>query len=217
MAYISFEHFDDRPEAIAVVKRFLDDYSSARALVIDSRDNHGGAFDMMGLLANQFFADRRLLANMDMTRSVVEEFGAPFPVDGKTMIKIDGPAGLVRFQHWAVPAADHREWFKVPIYYLTSRRTFSAAEHFAMVLKSTGRATLIGEATGGGNHFGGTEPVGGGLEIFVPIGRTTDPKTGRDWEGVGILPNVGMPADRALDEALRRIHAGTDARRAASY
>lgn len=204
VAYLSFEHFDDRPEAMAAVAGFLRDYRGARALVIDSRENHGGAFDMMGLLANHLFGKTRHLADMDMAAAVVATFGAPFPIDGRTMRRTNGPEGLVRFQHWAMPAAD-RAWAGVPVYYLTSKATFSAAEHMAMILK--GRATLIGETTGGGNHFGGTEPIGDGLEMFVPVGRTSDPKTGQDWEGKGVAPDVAVPAAAALDEALRRIDA----------
>jgi hypothetical protein len=211
VAYVSFEHFDDRPEAIAVLNRVFKDYASAKALIIDSRRNHGGAFDMIGLFANHLFGEPRHLANMDIARSVVDEFGAPFPVDGQILRRTEGPAGLARFEHWAVPAAAEPAWSRVPVYYLTSRETYSAAEHMAMILKMSGRATLIGETTGGGNHFGGTEPIGGGLELFVPIGHTTDPKTGRDWEGVGIAPDVVVPADDALLEALRLIKASQSA------
>jgi hypothetical protein len=207
VAYISFEHFDDRPEAIAVLNRVFKDYASAKALIIDSRRNHGGAFDMIGLFANHLFGEPRHLANMDIVRSVVDEFGAPFPVDGQILRRTEGPAGLVRFEHWAVPTRADPAWSRVPVYYLTSRETYSAAEHMAMILKMSGRATLIGETTGGGNHFGGTEPIGGGLELFVPIGHTTDPKTGWDWEGVGIAPDVVVPADDALVEALRLVNA----------
>ena len=63
---------------------------------------------------------------------------------------------------------------------------------------------MIGEATGGGNHFGGTEDVGSGLEMFVPIGRTTDPATGADWEGHGVAPDVAVAAVAALETALAR-------------
>lgn len=207
VAYLSFEHFDDRPAALAILRRFFTDHGDARALVIDSRGNHGGGFDMLGIIANQLFARPRHLADMDMARAVVETHGVPFPVDGTVLRRIDRPPHQVRFEHWAAPSPDPR-WFAKPVFYLTSHETFSAAEHLAMVLKSTGRATLIGETTGGGNHFGGTEPVGSGLELFVPIGHTTDPQTGRDWEGVGIAPDVTVPAASALDEALRRIAAG---------
>lgn len=213
VAYLSFEHFDDRPVAMDAIGRFLVEYSGARALVIDSRANHGGAFDMLALLVNHLFAASRHLANMDMASAVVREYGSPFPVDGKTVIRAKGPPGMDRFEHWAVPARDNEAWFAVPVYYLISHETFSAAEHLAMVLKSNHRATLIGQTTGGGNHFGGTEPVGGDLELFVPVGRTTDPVTGRDWERLGIAPDLSVPSEEALDVALRLVH---EARRMSS-
>ncbi|WP_375390643.1 hypothetical protein [uncultured Sphingomonas sp.] len=40
-----------------------------------------------------------------------------------------------------------------------------------------------------------------------PDSAAIDPATGRDWEGVGTAPDVAVPADRRLDEALRRIRA----------
>ncbi len=203
VAYIAFDHFSDEPAAVAALNDFLHTYGGARALIIDARRDRGGSFPMLGILGDHLFGERRILANMDVSAKTVEENGVPFP-EGPELRRTAAPAGLVRFQHWSVPAADAR-LFGVPVYYLTSRRTFSAAEHLAMVLKSTGRATLIGEATGGGNHFGGTEEVGAGLEMFVPIGRTTDPTTSKDWETTGVAPDVAVPADAALDEALKRI------------
>ncbi len=133
-------------------------------------------------------------------------------VDGAMMRRLPGATGLVRFQHWAVPAHTAR-WSTIPVFYLTSAKTFSAAEHLAMVLKSTGRGILVGETTGGGNHFGGTEPVGDGLELYVPVGRTTDPTTGRDWEGTGVEPDVRTRAADALAVAVRMIDGVTVAGR----
>jgi C-terminal processing protease CtpA/Prc len=43
------------------------------------------------------------------------------------------------------------------------------------------------------------------LVAFIPVGRTFDPDTGKDWEGTGIEPDVKVPADQALDTALRLI------------
>jgi len=40
----------------------------------------------------------------------------------------------------------------VPIFVLTSHRTFSAAEEFTYNLKHLNRATIVGETTGGGAH-----------------------------------------------------------------
>jgi C-terminal processing protease CtpA/Prc len=74
----------------------------------------------------------------------------------------------------------------------------------ALAFKHTGRATLIGETTAGANHFGGFERIGGGLAVFLPVGRTIDPATGKDWEGTGIVPDVAVAPTLALQEALER-------------
>lgn len=42
---------------------------------------------------------------------------------------------------------------------------------------------------------------------FVPNGRTFDPDTGIGWEGSGIEPDIAVPADDALAEALRLVGA----------
>lgn len=89
-----------------------------------------------------------------------------------------------------------------PVYYLTSRRTASAAEHLAMAFKRTHRATLIGEKTAGAGHFGGVEDIGNRFAAFIPVGRTYDPDDGWGWEGHGITPDITTHADEALSMAL---------------
>jgi C-terminal processing protease CtpA/Prc len=95
----------------------------------------------------------------------------------------------------------------VPVYLLTDS-TASACEHLALALKATNRATLVGNTTRGAGHFGSTRPfAAGNLEVFLPVGRTYDPATGRDWEGAGIEPDVSVPAERALHRALAELGA----------
>ena len=206
VAYIKFRGFSDSPATAAALKRFLVEHKDARALVIDSRDNGGGSFPVLGILGDALYDREQPLVAMDLAKSVYDTFGSPWEPCPELRAAA-APAGLVRQVHWSVPARAAAPLGKVPVYYLTSKRTFSAAEHMAFALKVTGRATLVGETTGGGNHFGGMEPVGAGLEMFVPTGRTSDLKSGRDWERVGVAPNIAVPADQALDEALRRIGA----------
>jgi len=45
--------------------------------------------------------------------------------------------------------------------------------------------------------------MGNGYAAFIPVGRTFDPDTGESWEGTGVKPDVAVPADKALDEALK--------------
>ena len=52
---------------------------------------------------------------------------------------------------------------------------------------------------------GGIVPLDGDMTFaaFIPVGRTFDPDTNEGWEGTGVKPHVEVPADKALDEALR--------------
>ena len=93
---------------------------------------------------------------------------------------------------------------KAKVYLLVSNQTASAAEHFALALKSTGRATLIGEATAGANHFGGPVPLNDHFAVWMPVGRTYDIKTGKDWEGDGIAPDIAVDPKQALVVALEK-------------
>ena len=45
--------------------------------------------------------------------------------------------------------------------------------------------------------------MGKGYAAFIPVGRTFDPDTGESWEGTGVKPDVAVPADKALGEALK--------------
>ncbi len=90
----------------------------------------------------------------------------------------------------------------VPVYVLTSGRTFSAAEEFSYNLQCLDRATIIGETTGGGAH-----PVDGFIisDQFVaniPVGRAINPITKTNWEGVGVVPDITVAAPDALDAAI---------------
>jgi C-terminal processing protease CtpA/Prc len=71
-----------------------------------------------------------------------------------------------------------------------------------LALKHTHRATIVGEPTAGADHYGGEEKIGDRFSAFIPVGRSSDPNTGKDWEGVGIEPDVAVPAEQALTEAL---------------
>jgi retinol-binding protein 3 len=61
---------------------------------------------------------------------------------------------------------------------------------------------VVGESTGGGaNPAGPPYEVGDGFSILVPSGRPINPITKTNWEGVGVVPDVPVPAAAALDKA----------------
>jgi hypothetical protein len=213
VAYIETKGFPGNEATRADVRKFLAAHREAKALIIDARENGGGGLDEMNLIFREIFAQPTTLVTMDIRQAVEEKHGTPFGED-PTLRKVSGPATIVRREHFVNPAAASGPLRDAKVYLLTSKNTFSAAEHLSLSLKRTHRAVLIGEATGGGAHFGGMAPMGEGYAAFIPVGRTFDPDTGQSWEGVGVQPDVAVPADQALAEALRRAGAKVDAKAA---
>ena len=66
----------------------------------------------------------------------------------------------------------------VPVYVLTSSRTFSAAEEFTYNLKNLKRATIVGETTGGGAHPVNSFIFDNTLMVVLPIARAINPISG---------------------------------------
>lgn len=203
IAYIDFDGFPGNETTLTEVRKFLRTHTGAKTLIIDARRNGGGGLAEMNLIFEQIFAEPTALVNMDIRTAVEEKYGSPFDPKDRLLKRIPGPNSINRRKHIVTPAAEQSELKNAKVYLLTSKRTFSAAEHLSLSLKRTKRATLVGETTGGGAHFGGMAPMGDGYAAFIPVGRTFDPDTGQSWEGVGVQPDVAVTADKALDEALR--------------
>lgn len=202
VAYLELKMFPSDKETLDRLRNFLDSHSSAKTLIIDIRGHHGGDISEIDLLASYVFAEPAVLAHLDTRRAVDEAGMAPF-ADGPTLRRIASPDTLVRREHHVVPASAKTGLRSAKLILLTSRKTVSAAEHLAMTLKRTGRATLVGETTKGAGHFGNVYKLPGGYTAFIPVGRSFDPDTGQGWEGTGVTPHVAVPADKALDEALK--------------
>ncbi len=202
IAYIRFNQFAGEPESVAAVEKFMHDFASARAIVIDTRTlTRGGGLAEMDIIFSYLFDRETVLVDMEVAKSN-QPGGGPPTGRGSTLREVAAAPNQLRLEHVALPHPTEHRLSGAKVFFLTSLKTRSAGEHFALALKRTHRGTLIGERTAGANHFGGFEPIGEGLVAFIPVGRTFDPDTGKDWEGSGVLPDVEVPPDQALDKAL---------------
>lgn len=215
IAYIDFRVFPGNETTLAELRRFIAAHRDARALIIDARAHRGGGLAEMDLLFPELFTRATPLVMMDTREAVVRARGAPVEA-GSSLRTVKAPPSVVRLEHFVTPAARQGGLAKAKVYLLVSGRTASAAEHLALSLKRTHRATLVGETTRGAGHYGGMLPMDDSMTYaaFIPVGRTFDPDTGEGWEGVGVKPDVAVPADQALDRALQLAGAGTDAKTA---
>jgi C-terminal processing protease CtpA/Prc len=148
------------------------------ALIIDLRENGGGAAETVPLMASYLFDERTHLSDFYRRE------------------------GNITDQQWTYPAvAGMRFGSQKEVYVLTSKATFSAAEGLAFALKNLKRAVIVGETTRGGAHPSRVKRIDAHYALMVPASTVRDSVTGKDWEGVGVLPDVVVPAEEALTKA----------------
>jgi len=199
VAYIRPSIFKSTPEEVAAFKAFMEEHKQAKTIIFDLRNHHGGALGEMNVIFSYLFATKTPLVKMDISRALFDSQGSPFG-DDPTLL-VEKGTQMVTTTHFAIPG-EVTPLRKAKVLLLTSNATASAAEHFALAMKSSGRGTLIGEATAGANHFGGPLPLSDDFAVWMPVGRTYDIKTGKDWEGTGIAPDIAVDPKLALVKAL---------------
>jgi hypothetical protein len=107
-------------------------------------------------------------------------------------------------QFWGLPYVPGTRYLDRPVYVLTSHHTFSGGEDFAYTLQALGRATVVGETTGGGAHPTRGFPISAAVHIGIPFARSVNPVTGTNWQGTGVVPDVAVPEAQACDVAYTR-------------
>jgi hypothetical protein len=201
IGYIRFTAFMGTDEEMAGVRKWLAENRDDKVLIFDLRNHHGGGLDEQDAIFSYLFDTKTPLVKMAVSKQVYDAGGSPLE-SGPTLVFAAEGDKMVG-THSAIPGED-TALRKAKVYLLVSNKTASAAEHFALALKSTGRATLIGEATAGANHFGGGQPINDHFGVWMPVGRTYDIKTGKDWEGAGIAPDIAVDPKQALVFALEK-------------
>ena len=183
IGYIDLRTFTGTTEEIDAAIRVV---QNGKALIIDLGQNLGGNPPIVRHLSSYFFATPTHLLDV-LARGMTQ------PEQRWTLADVPGPP----LPH-------------VPIYILTSARTFSAAESFAFGLRAAGRAKIVGEKTAGGGHFVTLAVLPHRFRMAVPIGRAYDPRTGKGWQGDGISPDVEAPYADALQTAVELIQQTPD-------
>lgn len=150
-----------------------------RGLILDLRGCAGGAPEGVQLWCSYFFPGDEVHLNDIYERKT----------------------GTTR-QYWTLGHLAAPRYLDRRVVVLTSGFTFSGGEELAYNLKVLERATLVGEATRGGAHPTARIPVAPHVMVTVPTARSINPVTGTNWEGVGVEPDVKVPAEDGLEAAL---------------
>ncbi|QNM82273.1 S41 family peptidase [Sphingomonas sabuli] len=152
--------------------RFL---RAGNAMVIDLRNNGGGAAQPVQFVASHFLDP------------------------GVKMITFrEGPTEVVEAKSAAVPGG--RITGK-PLYVLVGPRSASASEEFAAHVKNFKLGTLVGETTAGAGNPNSLFAVPHGFVLSLSTGLAIHAVTGTGWEGDGIAPDRRTDLVSALDVA----------------
>jgi len=180
IGYMNIESVMYSEEAGEVLSSALKFLSNTYAIIFDLRNNSRGGDPMyMAYLFSYFFEKPTHINSIYWRdRDRTDEFWTQEKIQGKKMIDI-------------------------PLFVLISHKTFSGAEEFAYDLQSLSRATTIGEVSAGGANPASTWLVYEDLRISIPYGRAINPITGTNWEGVGVIPDIEVSAEKALEIAMK--------------
>jgi C-terminal processing protease CtpA/Prc len=159
----------------------MNELNDTDALIFDLRQNMGGDLEMVALMCSYLFGSDPVHLN-DMHWRV----GNNFEVE----------------EFWTQPEVDGERYGEnKPVYVLTSHDTFSGGEEFAYNLQALGRATIVGETTGGGANPAQPFELAENFMVAIPHGTPVNPATKTNWEGAGVKPDIDVPKEKALETA----------------
>ena len=160
--------------------RLVDEYRDLNGIIIDIRDNTGGALAYVDTLATR----------------LAQRNGEEEVTVGYVRYK-DGPGHNDFTRTFPVKLSEHRS-FNKPVVVLTNRQVYSAANAFAAYMASLPNVTLVGDVTGGG----GGAPYSGELMNGWQFNFSANQLMDLDQEQIenGVVPDIKVdisPEDEA--------------------
>ena len=193
--YSSFNNTIGESNLDAVLSYF----KACNGMIIDVRDNGGGALTNVETLVRRFINEKTLVGYVcHKTGKGHDDFSEPYA-------------------YYFYPTDGRIGWVK-PIVVLANRSTFSAANNFVSIMKLLPGVKIMGATTGGGSGIplSSELPIGWGIRmsacsVLDALGNTTEfGVTPTDGCAVDItLADQAAGRDTILDRAIAEINYGT--------
>jgi hypothetical protein len=180
IGYVQLDAFREPSACGKTAVATMASLNNADAVIFDLRSNRGGMAEMVSLISSYLFDHPEYMFD---------------------------PRKVPTAQSWTASPVAGSKLANKPVFVLTSSNTISAAEQFTYNLKMLKRATIVGETTAGKAHAGVLHRIDERFAVAIPESRAVNPYSRADWEGVGIQPDIKVPAGDALQAALREARA----------
>ncbi|MDP1562868.1 MAG: S41 family peptidase [Pirellulaceae bacterium] len=177
VGYLEIIGFAQLQEGRDIADSYMKLLSGSDAIIIDLRENGGGYPEMVQYLCSYFFRD---------------------PVHLNSLYWREGDRTQ---EFWSLAEVGGTKMPEVPLFVLTSGKTFSAAEEFSYNMQTQKRATLVGQTTRGGANPGRIMRLNDRLEAIIPVGKAVNPITKTNWEGVGVVPDIATSHEESIVKA----------------
>lgn len=196
IGYFHFSGFGDLVKSTEVIDEIIREFKDCKGIVVDVRFNGGGS-DRVGKAIADRFADKKRLYMTTQIRKGPnhDDFRPPKYFYAE-------PNGPIQFTK--------------PVILLIHRWSVSAADNFALAMRTLPHVTLVGETTSGcqADMYWGKLPNGWRFScantLFVD-------QNGFSWEGIGIPPDIRQISrqedidkgiDKPLELAIELINSG---------
>lgn len=174
IAYLNVPMFGPLEYLQTDIDKYLELSLSADALIIDVRQCPGGSGETTAYLAGGFIAKPTHLTSYYSAEGEMKSISAE-----------------TRFGE----ANAHKN-----VYVLVSERTGSAAEGFAFYLQQLGRVQVVGMQSAGAGRGNQFFPIQEDFSLSVSV-RTSITPNGKQFQGLGVTPDVVTPSKNALNQA----------------
>jgi len=180
IGYLKIAMFDEQPMFFDEIDKVFKNLKETKALIIDLSNCRGGSPRGCNYVTSYL-----LQPNIKLT---------------SIFHLINGNA--VEIESYSLESVKSERYTDKPVFVLTGKMTFSAAENFCYDLQVLKRGIIIGVNTIGGANPGRAFPIGDSYSAFIPTGHSYNHITKTNWEGVGIIPDILTSENDALSKAI---------------
>ncbi len=185
LAYIHMTEMSNKSEEVhSSITSFFEKYREAKGFIIDIRDNIGGYSIPVKELAERF-TDKNHLYAISRLRNTDNIYSFHDP------------------EYWTIQPSSKKNYCRQPVALLINENTQSAAELFALMMRTLPNVKTIGDTTSGvfaDTHVG---KLPNGWEYRLSIRKTTD------WNDI-LLEDIGIVPDILINNNKKDLESGKD-------